>query len=44
MKDKNKHNVDKNLPAPDIIAKEISENLQSALEQFKSIEEDLEEK
>jgi len=31
-----------NLPAPDIIAKEISENLQSALEQFNSIEENLE--
>ncbi|MCK4395043.1 SAM-dependent DNA methyltransferase [candidate division WOR-3 bacterium] len=32
-----------NLPAPDIIAKEISENLESALEQFNSIYEDLRE-
>ena len=31
-----------NLPDPDIIAKEISENLESALEQFKSIYKDLE--
>jgi type I restriction enzyme M protein len=30
-----------NLPAPDIIAKEIAENLESALEQFTSIHEDL---
>ncbi len=30
-----------NLPAPEIIAREIVENLESALEQFKSIEEDL---
>lgn len=32
-----------NLPPPDIIAKEITENLQSALEQFNSIREELEE-
>jgi len=31
-----------NLPAPDIIAKEISENLKSALGQFRSIQEELE--
>jgi len=30
-----------NLPAPDIIAREIAENLESALEQFNSIYEDL---
>jgi type I restriction enzyme M protein len=30
-----------NLPEPDIIAKEIAENLESALEQFASIHEDL---
>jgi type I restriction enzyme M protein len=30
-----------NLPTPDIIAKEIAENLESALEQFASIHEDL---
>jgi type I restriction enzyme M protein len=30
-----------NLPAPDIIAKEIAENLESALDQFASIHEDL---
>jgi len=32
-----------NLPDPDILAKEISENLESALERFKGIYEDLEE-
>jgi type I restriction enzyme M protein len=32
-----------NLPPPDVIAREITENLQSALEQFVSIQEDLEE-
>jgi type I restriction enzyme M protein len=32
-----------NLPPPDIIAREITENLQSAQEQFNSITEDLEE-
>ena len=32
-----------NLPPPDIIARDIAENLQSALEQFNSITEDLEE-
>ena len=31
-----------NLPPPDIIAREITENLQSALNQFNSITEDLE--
>ena len=30
-----------NLPAPEILAKEIAENLESALEQFTSIHEDL---
>lgn len=30
-----------NLPDPDIIAKEIAENLVDALEQFTSIQEDL---
>ena len=32
-----------NLPPPDVIVREITENLQSALEQFSSIERDLEE-
>jgi type I restriction enzyme M protein len=32
-----------NLPPPDIIAREITENLESALEQFRNIAEDLEE-
>jgi len=32
-----------NLPAPDILARDITENLQSALEQFGTIREDLEE-
>ena len=31
-----------NLPPPDVIAKDITENLQSALEQFASMQEDLE--
>jgi len=31
-----------NLPSPDILAREIAENLQSALEQFSSIYEELE--
>jgi type I restriction enzyme M protein len=31
-----------NLPAPDILAKEIAENLESALEQFATIREDME--
>lgn len=31
-----------NLPDPDILARDIAENLQSALEQFTSIQEDLE--
>jgi type I restriction enzyme M protein len=30
-----------NLPEPEIIAKEIAENLESALDQFTSIHEDL---
>jgi len=30
-----------NLPDPDILARDMTENLQSALEQFRSIEEDL---
>lgn len=30
-----------NLPDPDIIAKDITENLEDALEQFRSIQEDL---
>jgi len=33
-----------NLPDPDAIAREISDNLESALEQFRNIYEDLEEK
>lgn len=33
-----------NLPAPDILAREISENLESALEQFSSIYEELEDR
>ena len=33
-----------NLPAPEILAAEIAENLQSTLEQFNSIREELEEK
>lgn len=32
-----------NLPPPEIIAKEITENLEYTLEQFNSINEDLEE-
>jgi type I restriction enzyme M protein len=32
-----------NLPTPDILARDIAENLESALEQFASIYEDLEE-
>jgi type I restriction enzyme M protein len=31
-----------NLPSPDLIAREIAENLESALEQFRGISEDLE--
>ena len=30
-----------NLPGPDIITKDIAENLEDALEQFRSIQEDL---
>ena len=33
-----------NLPPPDVLAREIAENLESALEQFNSIREDLEER
>jgi type I restriction enzyme M protein len=33
-----------NLPAPEVIAAEIAENLESALEQFNNIREELEEK
>jgi len=33
-----------NLPPPDVIAREITENLESALEQFNSLSEELEEK
>ncbi len=33
-----------NLPDPDVLALEIAENLESALEQFRAIYEDLEEK
>lgn len=32
-----------NLPDPDVLAQDISENLESALDQFKSIQEDLKE-
>ena len=32
-----------NLPAPEVLAAEIAENLQSALEQFNSIRDELEE-
>ena len=32
-----------NLPAPEVLAAEIAENLESALEQFNSIREELEE-
>lgn len=40
LKDESLEDSD-NLPAPDLIAKEIVENLESALEQFTSIEEEL---
>ncbi|TET73371.1 MAG: hypothetical protein E3J56_04145 [Candidatus Aminicenantes bacterium] len=33
-----------NLPDPDVLALEIAENLESALDQFRAIYEDLEEK
>jgi len=33
-----------NLPPPDILARDITENLQAALEQFNTISEDLKEK
>jgi type I restriction enzyme M protein len=32
-----------NLPAPEVLAAEIAENLQSALEQFSNIREEIEE-
>ena len=41
LKDKSLEELE-NLPPPEIIASEIVENLQSALEQFQSIQEDLE--
>jgi type I restriction enzyme M protein len=41
LKDESLEDTD-NLPAPEIIAAEIAENLQSALEQFNSIREELE--
>lgn len=37
-------NDTENLPDPDILARDIAENLESALDQFRSIYEDLEEK
>jgi len=37
--DKSDENLE-NLPDPDVIAREISENLESALEQFRNIYED----
>ncbi|MBA7596197.1 putative type I restriction enzymeP M protein [subsurface metagenome] len=40
LKDENLEDLE-NLPEPDVIAKEISENLESALEQFRSIQEEL---
>jgi len=42
LKDESLENT-QNLPPPDVIAREITENLQSALEQFNNITEDLEE-
>jgi type I restriction enzyme M protein len=42
LKDESQEDTD-NLPAPDIIAAEIAENLESALEQFNSIIEELKE-
>jgi type I restriction enzyme M protein len=41
LKDESLEDTD-NLPQPDVIAREITENLQSALEQFSNIQEDLE--
>jgi len=41
LKDESLEDMD-NLPAPDVLAKDITENLESALKQFKSIEGDLE--
>jgi len=40
LKDESLEDTD-NLPAPEILAAEIAENLQSALEQFNSIVEEL---
>jgi len=40
LKDESLEDTD-NLPAPEVLAAEISENLQSALEQFNSIIEEL---
>jgi type I restriction enzyme M protein len=42
LKDESLADTD-NLPAPEILAAEIAENLQSALEQFNSIIEELKE-
>jgi len=42
LKDESLEDIE-NLPPPDTIARDITENLQSALEQFNSITEDLEE-
>lgn len=43
LKDENLEDME-NLPDPDVLALEISENLESALDQFRAIYEDLEEK
>lgn len=40
LKDESLEDIE-NLPAPEILAAEIAENLQSALEQFNSIIEEL---
>jgi type I restriction enzyme M protein len=42
LKDESLEDTD-NLPAPEVLAAEIAENLQSALEQFNSIIEELKE-
>ena len=42
LKDESLEDTD-NLPAPEVLAAEIAENLQSALEQFNSILEELKE-
>lgn len=43
LKDDNLQDID-SLPAPDVIAAEIVENLQAALEQFTAVAEELENK